>query len=103
MVKWTAKSQKDLEEIQKHIAKNFNIDLAIEITIQIIDQVENILNNNPLAGSIVENSPLFFKLVYQGNSIFYCENPKDHNLYIVYIQPRNSLFRPHRIIDQEIL
>lgn len=21
----------------------------------------------------------------RGNSIFYCENPKDHNLYVVYV------------------
>lgn len=102
MVKWTPKSEKDLDDIREHIAKNFNVDLAINTTIEIIDQVENILSSNPLAGAIVETNPFFFKLVYQGNSIFYCENPKDHDLYIVYVQPRSSLLKPHRITDKEI-
>lgn len=90
MVKWTPKSEHDLEQIMEYVAENFSIELALEIVHEIIDQVESILSANHLAGSIVESNPFFSKLVVNGNSIFYCENPKDRNLYIVYVQPRNS-------------
>lgn len=90
MVKWTAKSEDDLDQIREHIAHNFNVDLAITIVDEIIDEVEFILSKNPLAGTILESNPLFSKLVVQGNSIYNCENPKDHDLYIVYVQARNT-------------
>ena len=90
MVKWTPKSEADLDEIREHIAKNFNVDLAIQTVNEIVDYVETILENNPLAGMILESNPFFSKLIYEGNSIFYCENPKDHCLYIVYVQPRGT-------------
>ena len=102
MVKWTPKSEKDLDHIREHIAKNFNVDLAIQTVIEIIDEVDLVLSKNPLAGAILETNPLFSKLVVRGNSIYYCENPKDHDLYIVYVQPRNTDLKNHRLTDEEI-
>ncbi len=102
MVKWTPKSEEDLDQIREHIAKNFNVDLAIKTTIEIIDYVETILSANPLAGAILESNPLFSKLIYESNSIFYCENPLDHHLYIVYVQPRGTKFKFERLNDQDI-
>jgi len=101
MVKWTPKSEDDLDEIREHIAKNFNVDLAISTVDAIIDYVESILNQNPLAGLILESNPFFSKLVYDGNSIYYCENQKDKNLYVVYVQPRNTRFKMNRLNNQE--
>lgn len=97
MVKWTPKSEEDLDKIREHIAKNFNVSLAIHSVSEIINHVEDLLTDNPLAGSIMESNPLFFKLIYKGNSIFYCENPLDHHLYIVYVQARGMLFEGQRI------
>lgn len=90
MVKWTPKSEDDLNQILEHIAENFNVNLAIQTVNEIVDEAELILSKNPLAGMIVESNPLFSKLVIKGNSIFYCENPKDRDLYIVYVQARHS-------------
>jgi plasmid stabilization system protein ParE len=102
MVKWTPKSEDDLDQIREHIAHNFNVDLAITILDDIIDQVEFILSKNPLAGTILESNPLFSKLVVQGNSIYYCENPKSHDLYIVYVQAKNTDLQNQRLTDEEI-
>jgi len=102
MVKWTPKSEEDLDRIREHIADNFNVDLAISTIDEIIDEVEFILSKNPLAGTILESNPLFSKLVVQGNSIYYCENPKDHDLYIVYVQARNTDLQNQRLTDEEI-
>ena len=102
MVKWTPKSEDDLDQIREHIAHNFNVDLAISTVDEIIDEVEFILSRNPLAGTLLETNPLFSKLVVQGNSIYYCENPKDHDLYIVYVQARNSDLQNQRLTDEEI-
>ena len=102
MVKWTSKSEEDLDQIREHIAHNFNVDLAIATVDEIIDEVEFILSRNPLAGTILETNPLFSKLVVQGNSIYYCENPKDHVLYIVYVQARSTDLKNQRLTDEEI-
>ena len=102
MVKWTPKSEKDLEEILVHISDNFNVDLAIETVNEIIDLTESILTVNPLAGSLLESNPLFSKLVIKGNSIYYCENPKDRYLYIVYVQARNTELKSSRLKTGEI-
>ena len=102
MVKWTPKSEKDLEQILDHISDNFNVDLAVETINEIIDQTESILTVNPLAGSLLESNPLFSKLVIRGNSIYYCENPKDRCLYIVYVHARNTKFKSSRLIVGEI-
>lgn len=102
MVKWTPKSEEDLEEILEHISKKFNIDLAITTVNEIIDFVESTLNSNTLAGAIVESNPLFLKLNFEGNIIYYCENPKDKNLYIVYVQPRHTNFKFNRINNNEV-
>ena len=102
MVKWTPKSEEDLEEILEHIAKNFNVDLAIQTIDEIVDYVESVLSANPLAGAVFESNPLFSKLIYSGNSIFYCENPSDRHIYIVYVQPRSSLFQNKRINKSEV-
>lgn len=103
MVKWTPKSEEDLDQIREHIAKNFNVDLAIETVNEIIDQVESILSKNPLAGALLESNPLFSKLIVQGNSVYYCENPKDHDLYIVYVQARSTDLQGQRLTDEEIV
>ncbi len=102
MVKWTPKSEEDLDHIREHIAKNFNVELAIETVNEIIDQVEFILSNNPLAGALLESNPLFSKLVVHGNSVYYCENSKDHDLYIVYVQARSTDLKGQRLTDKEI-
>lgn len=102
MVKWTPKSEEDLDYIREHIAKNFNVDLAIEDVNEIIDQVESILSKNPLAGALLESNPFFSKLVIKGNSVFYCENPKDRHLYVVYVQARNTDFQMRRLIKNGI-
>lgn len=102
MVKWTPKSEEDLDRIRDHIARNFNVDLAISTVDEIIDEVELILSKNPLAGAILETNPLFSKLVIQGNSIYYCENPKDHDLYIVYVQARNTDLNNQRLTNEDI-
>ena len=102
MVKWTPKSEADLDDIRDHIAKNFNVDLAIKTADEIVDYVEEVLSNNPLAGSLFESNPLFSKLVYEGNSIYYCENPSDHHIYIVYVQPRSSEFQKKRLSKKEV-
>lgn len=102
MVKWTPKSEDDLDQIPEHVAHNFNVDLAITIVDEIIDEVDFILSKNPLAGTILESNPLFSKLVVQGNSIYYCENPKDHDLYIVYVQARNTDLQNQRLTDEGI-
>ncbi len=102
MVKWTPKSEQDLDSIREHIAENFNVDLAIETVNEIIDQVESMLSQNPLAGAILESNLFFSKLVILGNSVFYCENPKDRHLYVVYVQARNTDLQTGRLTKNEI-
>lgn len=97
MLKWTPKSVDDLILIREYIAKHFTVELAIETVDGLIDYVENILTSNPLAGSILETNPLFFKIAYRGNSIYYCENPKDKDLYVVYVRPRGTDFLEDRV------
>jgi plasmid stabilization system protein ParE len=88
MVKWTPKSEDDLEEILAHVSNNFTTDLALTVVEEIINFTESTLFSNPLAGAIFESNPIFYKLIHKGNTIFYCENPKDGNIYIIYVQPR---------------
>lgn len=101
MVKWTPKSESDLDEIREYIAKNFNVDLAIQTVDELVNNVESILSTNPLAGSILESNMLFSKLVVDGNSIFYCENPKDRDIYIVYVQPRRNEYKKERVTNDQ--
>ena len=102
MLKWTPQSEDDLDQIREHIAKNFNVDLAIQTVDDLVDYVERTLSSNPLAGKLLESNPLFSKLVYKGNSIFYCENPKAKDLYVVYVKPLGTDIQDHRIDDKEI-
>ena len=102
MIKWTPKSEKDLENILIYITKNFDIDLATNVVYGIIDYTAATLTKNPLAGKLLTSNPLFSKLVYKGNSIYYCENPTEKNLYIVYIQARQMKFKPGRLNDDEV-
>lgn len=102
MLKWTPKSEDDLEQIREHIAKNFSVDLAIKSVNELVDYVERALGSNRLAGKILESNPLFSKVIYKGNSIFYCENPKDNDLYVVYIRPRGTDLQDDRIDDEEV-
>jgi plasmid stabilization system protein ParE len=102
MVKWTPKSEADLEKILDHISENFNVDLAFQTVYALVDFVEATLSKNPLAGKLFELNPLFSKIVYEGNSIYYCENPKDKNIYIVYVQARQMRFKVHRLTDAEV-
>ena len=103
MVKWTPKSEEDLEGIIEHIAQNFNVDLAIQVISGLVDYVEATLTSNPLAGFILESNPLFFKLTYKGNSIFYCENPQDKKLYIVYVRARGTGLLTDRLNNKEVV
>jgi plasmid stabilization system protein ParE len=102
MVKWTPKLEEDLDQIREQIASNFNVNLAINFVNEIIDDVEIILSSNPLAGAILKPNPLFSKLVVQGNSVYYCENPRDRDLYVAYVQGRNTNFKSQRLSDKEI-
>lgn len=102
MLKWTPKAEEDLHCIREHIAKNFSVDLAIQTVENLIDYVESTLTSNSLAGSILQSNPLFSKLVHQGNSIFYCENPKDKHLYVVYVRPRGTDFSMNRINSNDL-
>ena len=102
MVKWTPKSEKDLEEILEYISENFNTDKAMSIVFSLVDYIESTLIKNPLAGKLLESSPLFSKLIYEGNSIYYCENPQDKHLYIVYVQPRKTKLKLSRISKEEV-
>lgn len=102
MVKWTPKSESDLEEILEHIAKNFTLDLAITVVEEIINFTELTLSTNPLAGAIFESNPIFCKLNHKGNTIFYCDNLKDKNIYIVYIQPRKTDLKLDRLNQNEV-
>ena len=102
MVKWTPKAEQDLEEIREPCViqdscSHFDVDLAILTVDKLVDDVEALLSHNPLAGSVVESNPLFSKLSYKGNSVFYCENPLDRHIYIVYVQGRGSLVKDQRI------
>jgi len=99
-VKWTAKSEKDLDELTDYIAKNFSVDLAIELVNDLIETTEAMLNDNPLCGSILESNPLFSKLIYKGNSIYYSENPRDKNLYVVYVQSRKTQYQKERLVTK---
>lgn len=102
MVRWTPKSEEDLDEIRHYISKNFSVDLAIETVDKLVDFVEKSLSNNPLLGVILETNPLFSKLIYEENSIYYCENPKDKHIYIVYVQARKKDLDLIRISDLEV-
>lgn len=102
MIKWTPKSEKDLENILIYITKNFDIDLATVIVYGMIDYTEITLTKNPLVGRLLASNPFFSKLVHKGNSIYYCENPTDKNLYIVYVQARQMKYKPSRLNDDEL-
>jgi plasmid stabilization system protein ParE len=97
MVKWTPKSEIDLNEMREYIAENFNVDLAIKIVNDLIDTIETMLTDNPLIGKILYSNPLFSSITFKGNSVFYCENPKDKNIYIIYVQPRGTNFSKERL------
>lgn len=96
-IKWTPKSEQDLDEIRHYIAEKFNVDLAIEIVDDLVDTVESMLVDNPLCGSLLESNPLFSRIIYKGNTIYFCENPKDKFVYVVYVQSRKSQYKGHRV------
>jgi len=102
MVKWTPKSEDDLEEILTHVSNNFTTDLTLTVVEEIINFTELTLSSNPLAGAIFESNPIFSKLNHEGNTIFYCENPKDRNIYIIYVQPRKTDLKLERLNKNEV-
>jgi plasmid stabilization system protein ParE len=102
MLKWTPRAVEDLELIVDHISANFSVDLALMTINGLIQYVERTILANPLAGHLLESNPLFSKLVYEGNSIYYCENPLDRNYYIVYVQPRGTNFKKSRLKTDEV-
>jgi len=103
MVKWTPKAESDLDELREYIAENFDFEAAIRISDELIDYTENLLSQYPLAGKIFESNPLFSSIVYQGNVIYYCENPEDKDIYIIYVKFRKQQFSEDRLnYDQEV-
>ena len=86
MVKWTPKSEDDLEEMAEYIAKNFNVDLAIQVTTELVDHVESLLSQNPLAGSILESNPLFSKLFLKATLFFIVLMTKIFTLFMFKIE-----------------
>lgn len=99
---WTPKSENDLENIYSFVCNHFSNEKAKEVVINIINYTEEVLSNNPLAGKILESNPMFSFLVFEGNSIFYCEHPKNKNIYIIYVQPRKTNLDSDRINPKEI-
>jgi len=99
MVKWTPKSEDDLDDLREYIAKNFGVKLAIEIANNLVDYTENLLSVNPLYGRLFEQNRLFSMIIYQGNAIYYCENPKDKIIYIIYVKCRGMEFDNERLLD----
>lgn len=97
MVKWTPKSEKDLSQILEYIAKNHGVALAIEVINELDDKVELMLDDNSLCGFLVETSPLFSKITVLKNTIYYCENPKDRDIYIVYVRARKTDYDMERL------
>lgn len=97
MIKWTPKVEDDLSLILEHIAENFSADLVISTINKLAITLETLLSKNPLAGSLLAENPFFSKVIVEGNSIYYCENPKDKHLYIVYIRPRNMDLEINRL------
>jgi len=96
-IRWTPKSEQDLDEIREFIAKNFSVELAISIVDELVLTLESMLTENPLCGALLESNPLFSKVIIKGNSFYYCENPKDKMLYIVYVQSRKVKYNDYRI------
>jgi len=101
MVKWTPKAESDLDELREYLAENFDVETAIRISNKLIDYTENLLSQYPLAGKIFEPNPLFSSFVFQGNVIYYCENPQDKNIYIIYVQFRKQQFSEDRLEHDE--
>ena len=102
MIKWTPKAEKDLEQIIAHITKSFNPELAFNIVLSLVEFVETTLSFNPLAGMILESNPLFSKIIFEGNSIYYCENPRSKDIYVVYVRPRGSEVDSKRLNQNEV-
>ena len=99
MVKWTPKSEDDLDELRDYIAKNFDVELAIKIANSLIDYTEETLTKNPLSGKLLDENPLFSKIIYKGNVIYYCEHPAKHDIYIIYVQCRGMKFDRERLLE----
>ncbi|PHS13554.1 MAG: hypothetical protein COA86_17030 [Kangiella sp.] len=97
IIKWTAQSENDLDRLREYIAENFNVDLAIKTVDELVIAIEQMLSDNPLCGQLLESSPLFSKLIYKGNVIYYCENPKDKAIYVVYLHSRKTDLNKDRI------
>jgi len=98
MVRWTTKAEGDLLEIQEHIARNFNSELAIRLVGELVDRIERILDANPLAGAILPQNPLFSKIVIDGNAFYYCEHPQTRDVVVIYVQARHSEADPSRFV-----
>ena len=98
MIKWTPKSENDLNEILEHIAKHHGATLAIETISDLVNQVDDTLTNNPLQGNLVETNPLFSRIIIKGNSIYYCEHPKNRDIYIVYVRARKKDLELERLV-----
>lgn len=96
-IKWTPKSESDLDQLHKILSENFEKLKADEVIVNLIESTEFILSKNPLAGKILETNPLFSFLVIEGNKIFYTENPKEKTLYIIYVQARKSNLKNERL------
>ena len=102
MIKWTPKVNQDLHRIAHHISDNYDSELAYQKIEDLIIKVKSILTQNRLAGKLVTSNPLFSKLVLNENSIYYCENPKDRFIYIVYVQARGMNFKSERLNLKDI-
>ncbi|MCP4911603.1 MAG: type II toxin-antitoxin system RelE/ParE family toxin [Oligoflexia bacterium] len=96
-IKWTPKSEEDLQEIFNHVEKSFDSKKAKEVIINLINFTESTLRSNPLAGRILESNPMFSYLVFEGNLIFYCEHPISRDIYIIYVQPRRTEIKDKRL------
>jgi hypothetical protein len=39
--------------------------------------------------------------VFEGNSIYYCENPNDKNIFIVYVRAKGTIVKDDRLNNKE--
>jgi plasmid stabilization system protein ParE len=84
---WAEQAKQDLERIFDHIAENFSIELALEKTTLIFDEIES-LSGFPRKGSISDFFNEMRELVVEGNTVYYRNNEAD--IVIASIRPRRT-------------
>ena len=84
-IKWSEKAKSDLGKIFDHVAENFTVKKAAEITDLILEKAEK-LSEFPRAGSVSIDFPEIREIIIEGNVIFY--RITDKHVIIAAIRPR---------------